>query len=120
MTHPLITDAQMRMLLENGRLSERARHEDRLFDPMPVVKLFTPDARATWLVSEIDPHEPDLAFGLCDLGLGFPELGLISLLELRALRGRLGLPIERDLHFAPDRTLSRYAEDARAEGRITV
>ncbi|WP_439331030.1 DUF2958 domain-containing protein [Mesorhizobium carmichaelinearum] len=34
-----------------------------------MVKLFTRDAGATWLLTEIDPDDPDHAFGLCDLGL---------------------------------------------------
>ncbi|MET1755530.1 DUF2958 domain-containing protein [Novosphingobium sp. RD2P27] len=44
--------------------------------PPSVIKLFTPDAQARSLLSEADPRDPDLAFGLCDLALGFPELGL--------------------------------------------
>ena len=39
--------------------------------------------------------------------------------ELRDLRGPLDLPIERDLHFA-DKTLSAYANEARAHGRIVT
>jgi hypothetical protein len=38
-------------------------------------------------------------FGLCDLG--FPELGYVSLNEMRGVRGALGLGIERDLHWRP-------------------
>lgn len=30
-----------------------------------------------------------------------PELGYFSVDELEQVRGRLGLPIERDLHFTP-------------------
>jgi hypothetical protein len=33
------------------------------------------------------------------------------------LRGKFGLPVERDRHFVPDRTLVEYAEDALALGR---
>jgi hypothetical protein len=40
-----------------------------------VVKLFTPDAGATWLLSEVDPDDVHRAFGLCDLGMDGPELG---------------------------------------------
>jgi len=29
-------------------------------DFYPVVKLFTPDANATWLLTEIDPEEEDI------------------------------------------------------------
>ncbi|TIV37049.1 MAG: DUF2958 domain-containing protein [Mesorhizobium sp.] len=88
-------------------------------DFVPVVKLFTPDAGATWLLTEIDPDDRDIAFGLCDLGLGCPEIGSVSLSELSSLRGRLGLPVERDLYFRTVRTLSDYAERARTIGRIT-
>jgi hypothetical protein len=56
------------------------------------MKLFTPDEGATWLLSELDPDEPDIAFGHCDLGLGYPELGEVSIAELESIRGPLGLP----------------------------
>ena len=52
-----------------------------------MVKLFTPDAGATWLLTEIDPDDHDHAFGLCDLGLGAPEIGWVSLGELATVRG---------------------------------
>jgi len=103
-------------LLENGEKTKAGITHD----PMPVVKLFTPDANATWLLTELDPNDPDLAFGLCDLGLGFPELGAVSLGELDELRGPLGLPVERDLYFTPTRTLAGYADAARAAGRIVA
>ncbi len=103
-------------LLANGA---KSRDTDA-FDPRPVVKLFTPDAGATWLLSELDPDDPDLAFGLCDLGLGCPELGYVRLSELDAVRGRLGLPVERDLHFRADKSLGTYADEARRKGRITA
>lgn len=89
-------------------------------DPGPVVKIFTPDASATWLLTEVDPDDEDRAFGLCDLGLGFPELGWVRFSELETVRGRLGLPIEVDRHFKPDRPLSSYADEARQASRISV
>jgi hypothetical protein len=112
----LITDEQRAHLLANGRQSL----EQENFDPAPVVKLFTPDAGATWLLTEIDPDDHDHAFGLCDLGLGYPELGWVSLSEIATVRGRLGLPVERDLHFAPQKPLSAYAREARFAGRVVV
>jgi len=110
----LITDEQRALLLANGRESIENSH----FDPRPVVKLFTPNAGATWLLTELDAE--DIAFGLCDLGQGFPELGYVSLAELESLRGRWGLPIERDLHFVADKRLSDYAREARLAGRIVA
>jgi len=108
MSHPLITDAQRAELLANGARTAAGE----TIDPYPVVKLFTPDAGATWLLTEPEPAELDVAFGLCYLGLGYPELGSVRLSEIAAVRGRLGLPVERDLFFRADRPLSRYAEEA--------
>jgi hypothetical protein len=112
----LITDDQRIVLLANGRRSL----EEEGFDPAPVVKLFTPDAGATWLLTEIDPDDMDHVFGLCDMGLGCPELGWLSLAELREVGGKLGLPVERDLHFQPDKPISAYAREARLAGRIVT
>ncbi len=89
-------------------------------DTRPAVKLFTPDAQATWLIADMDPGDPDRLFGLCDLGLGFPELGYVSLGELSRLRGPTGLPVERDLYFEPDRTLGEYAAEARSLRRVVA
>lgn len=112
----LITDEQRTQLLANGRQSL----ENENFDPPPVVKLFTPDADATWLLTEIDPDDHDHAFGLCDLGQGFPELGYVSLAELQSVRGRLGLAVERDLHFIATKSISAYAREARLAERIVA
>ncbi len=87
-------------------------------DFKPVVKLFTPDAQCAWLLTELGLD--DIAFGLCDLGLGCPELGYVSMTELRELRGPLGLPIERDEHFDADKPLSAYADEARQHGRTVT
>jgi hypothetical protein len=106
----LFTQAQLTKLHANGA--------DRDKDHAPVVKLFTPDAGATWLISEIDPQDPDYAFGLCDLGMGEPELGTIYLPEIVALRGAYGLPVERDLSATFDKPMSHYADVARANGMI--
>ena len=113
---PLLTAAQKAALLANGQ--KTANGQD--IDPKPVVKLFTPDAGATWLLTELDPADHDIAFGLCDLGLGCPELGYVSLTELASVRGKLGLPVERDRHFTPEKALSGYAEDARRAERIVT
>jgi hypothetical protein len=116
----LITQSQLAQLLANGKAQRAAIDNDQgAIDFKPVVKLFTPDAQCTWLLTELDPgHE--LAFGLCDLAMGSPELGYVSLTELRTVRGRLGLPIERDEHFDADKTLSAYADEARTRGHIVT
>ena len=113
----LLNKAQHERMLANGRHSAES---DGSIDHWPVVKLFTPDAAATWLLTETDPYDPDIAHGLCDLGLGIPEIGAVRLSEIRAVRGRLGLPVERDLHFRAEGTLSAYAERARQAGGIVA
>ena len=112
---PLITDAHRAQLLDNGAAA--ARGEMR--DPLPVVKLFTLDAHATWLLTELDPDDGDTAFGLLDLGIGTPELGHVRLSVLEGIRGPQNLDIARDLYFTPKRRLSEYARLARANGSIT-
>ena len=106
----LMTKKQREKLLANGA--------DRDGDHVPVVKLFNPCGAGTWIVTELDPEDPSVAFGLADLGFGFPELGSFSLEELSAFRGPFGLGIERDLHFDPHFSLAIYAEAARAAGHI--
>lgn len=110
----LLTETIRRQLLKNGA----NRREDK--DYPPVCKFFNPTGAATWLISEMDPEEPDILFGLCDLGFGEPELGSVRLSELESVKGPLGLGIERDIHFTGEHPLSWYADRAREAGRITV
>ena len=115
----LLTKDIRERLLSNGRRRMEAQEHDRDEpDFFPVVKLFTPDAGCTWLLTELDPEEPDIAFGLCDLGLGFPELGYVRISELEAVRGKLNLPVERDRFFEADKPLSAYATEANLKRRI--
>lgn len=87
-------------------------------DMKPVVKYFCPWGGATWLIASIE--KDGTMFGLCDLGHGCPELGYVTLWDLKAIRGPWGLTIERDLHFIADKTLTAYADEAREQGRITA
>ncbi len=116
----LLTDTQRAQLLENGRRQDPLRGTVDEMDFVPIVKLFTPDANCTWLLTELDPEDPDIAFGLSDLGLGFPELGTVRISELESLRGPMGLAIERDLYIIPSKLLAEYASEARNAGRITT
>lgn len=116
----LLTKDQHEKLLANGRKQEPVRGTPEEIDFAPVVKLFTPDAACTWLLTELDPDDPDIAFGLCDLGMGCPELGSVRISEIASIRGRFGLPVERDRHFTADKPLSAYAAEARAQQCLIV
>jgi len=112
MTQPLITDEQRAQLLANGRITAEGGDHD----PQPVVKLFTPDAHATWLLTELNIADEDTAFGLCDIGIGMPELGTVRISDLASIVGPRKQPVERDLYFTAKRTLSEYARLARING----
>ena len=115
----LITKELRRRLLQNGEIRRKLDEDGEAdSDFYPVVKLFMPDGAGTWILTEVDPDYPQTAIGLCDLGMGCPELGSVYLCELEAVRGVLGMPVERDLHFNPDFTISVYARAAWKAGRI--
>ena len=95
------------------------QNEDENKDPFPVVKLFNPVGAATWLITEMVADQPDILFGLCDLGFQSPELGYLSLSELENIRLFGALGIERDRHFTAEFPLSIYAQAARIHGQIT-
>jgi hypothetical protein len=117
----ITTNAQRERLLANG-CAQRATQDTGYggIDFQPVVKLFTLDANATWLLTEIDPDDTDRAFGSCDLGLGCPELGYVNLSELAPARGRLGPLVERDRYFEADKPMSAYVAEARAHSGIVT
>lgn len=112
---PLIADTQRAQLLANGR----ARAEGQTLDPLPVVRLFTPDAHATWLLASLDPADGDTAYGLIDLGIGMPEMGTVKLSDLASIVGPHRQPVMRDRYFQPVRRLSEYLRLAEENGSIT-
>jgi hypothetical protein len=101
-------------LLRNGDVTNRGN------DHKPVVKLFG-GSSFTWLITEMDSVDDDTMFGLCDLGMGYPELGYVSLAELESMKfPPFGLGVERDLHFKADKPLSHYTKLANQNQRIVA
>jgi hypothetical protein len=76
----------------------------------PVVKLFNPMGAGTWLITDMD--ERGIMFGLCDLGVGCPELGNVALSELEELLLPFNMGIERDIHWEADKSLMEYLNEA--------
>ncbi|MBK1724162.1 DUF2958 domain-containing protein [Thiocystis violacea] len=114
-------------LLANGQEMEPKKGTDAEPDFWPVAKLFLPGTRATWLLTELDPQDERIAFGLADLGMGFPELGSVWLPELWELNVEVPictengkqvdaaiLAVEKDCTFVGKAPLSWYAREARA------
>jgi len=110
----LITNEQRAQLLANGKMSATGR----TIDPVPVARLFTPDAHATWLLATLDPKDGDTAWGLFDIGIGMPALGTVKLSALAEIVGPRNRPVLRDLYFSATRPLSDYVRAAQLDGSI--
>ena len=110
----LITEDERRQLLAYGQ----ARAAGQTIDPLPVVRLFTPDAHATWLLAALDPTDGDTAHGLIDLGISMPELGTVKLSDLAAIVGPRQQPVMRDRYFQAVRPLSEYLRLAQENGSV--
>jgi hypothetical protein len=109
-----LTEQQRTQMLANGA----ARAQGQALDPYPVIKLYTLDAPACWLLTELDA-DGDRAYGLNDAGTGFPELGHVSLTALEGVRGPRGMRIVADPHFRARQPLSGYLADAQRDGSIS-
>jgi hypothetical protein len=112
----LITKEIEKKLLKNNEMPELFRK--------PYLKLFNPTGAATWLLSEIEYGSIDsgdaIFFGLCDLGMGEPELGSVAMQELASVKLPFGLSIERDLNWEPTKTLTEYWLESRTKGAISA
>lgn len=107
------TKQQLDKLLENGHPKNRDK------DHPPVVQVTLPFTGCVWLLSELDPEMPDIAFGLCDLGMGFPELGAVSIAEITSVRHPVfKTGVYCNPLFEPKYPMSVYAAAARSESRI--
>ena len=84
----------------------------------PIVLLRSPDESALWLLSDIHALNHDRAFGLRHAAGGIPEIGYFSIAELEGLRGAHGGRVRQVRGFRPNKTLTAYAAELWANGRI--
>lgn len=108
-----LSDEQRAVMLAYGA----ARQHGEALDPWPVLKLHTLDAGAVWLLTEL-AVDGDTAYGLCDAGVGQPELGFVRLSALAAVRGPQGQRIVADPYFRARQSLSAYQAEAQRDGSI--
>ena len=112
----LFTKVIRNKLIANHEATQEAEGDDLGHEP--VVKLFDPYGASTWLLSELDP-DTNIAFGLCDLGMGSPELGYVSIDEISEIKTPWGcLQIERDRSWTANKPLTDYASVARERMEI--
>jgi hypothetical protein len=107
----IFTEEQYKQLILQGGTPDK--------DHMPVAWIHILFNRCQWLISELNPEERHIAFGLCDLGQGFPELGYVDLNELLAA---VDIPamICNDTGFKSKYPMSVYAAAAREMSEITI
>lgn len=113
----LIRPEDIIRMMENHQRQRPVQGTKQEIDFEPVVRLYLPFSNCSWLLSEMET--PEVAFGLCDLDMGFPELGSVYLPELEELRVQ-GLRVLQDVDFKPRMTISRYADEARRKGGIVI
>lgn len=106
----LLTQADMAQLIENGRA----------YDPHPVVMLFLPYTRQCWLLSEVRPHDHDLAYGLHDDGRGTVREGEFHISELTEVKGKFKSSIERDHEFQAEASMKVYVDHSLISGNIVT
>ena len=73
-----------------------------------IAKFFNPMGVGTWFITEAEKQENGdyEMFGYCHLGDDeMAEFGYVMLSELQAIKGHLGMGIERDLYLPKDCTL---------------
>lgn len=103
--YPLLDDES------RNKLPQLYSQESKGLAALAQVKFFTPDSGWTWYATEGSPVDIDgnydtekqkVDFIFFGLVAGHEvELGYFVLSELEAVRGPMGLPIERDLYFEP-------------------
>lgn len=90
------------MKLLTKELEERFKQvgsQEEVKDPIILAKFFNPTGIGNWFATEFNPDDK-IFFGYVSLfGDYNDEWGDFSLEELETFKGRLGLGIERDLHF---------------------
>lgn len=106
-----MTKAAEAKMIKNHERAERDGGGS--MDDKPVIKLFNPVGNAYWFLSEYDP-ETRCFFGLCDLGMGYPEMGYVSRDELEGLRLVAGLRIERDMYWTPSESFNELMAKRKA------
>ena len=90
-----LTELQRDQMLVNGM----ARARGQGCDPYPVVKLYTPGADATWVLTALDA-DGDRAYDLIDVGTGFPKVGEVSSMR-KGIKEAGGLPAVVEANYTP-------------------
>ncbi|MCB4859591.1 DUF2958 domain-containing protein [Sphingobium sp. PNB] len=115
-----LTDALKEELLTAGKRQAEAdaRAESCALPILTCLRL----SGSSWLLASVCPDDPDMAYGLCHVAGGVPELGYIRLSELAGLRNSNGIGVFEDPMFknADRLDVRRYADMAAITGQIAL
>jgi hypothetical protein len=111
---PLLTDFQRARLEANGRAQAAVKGTIYEIDLDPVVRLVDHETGSVYLLTEIDPDQPQKAWGLCLRDPDYPEphMGQVDLLKLTATEKATVLTVDRS--FTPSAPVSDYLFRAQA------
>ena len=114
MSYRFLPNKIHKVLISNARFNT-----DECQHIVPILKLFTPDDNGVWLFVKTMKNNPHVAYGLIDVGQGNPNMGYVDLRLLASARGKMGLPIERDINFVPRYPLWVYQTASTFDGEYT-
>ncbi|GAA3913589.1 DUF2958 domain-containing protein [Chitinophaga oryziterrae] len=98
----LFTNTQYQQLLQNGS------NKIKRWDLHPVAKLTMPGHAFSWLLTDIDPQDPNVGYGLYIEFDGFIAYGSVDLKELLTIKDEMGFGIENDPSFNAKFSLEVY------------
>lgn len=84
------------------------------YEHMPVIKLFSENVNCTWILSDINHENQNMAYGLVDSGDGFPRMEDVEISYLENIED-----VKMDESFNPLYTIYTYEEAAKMCGKIT-
>jgi hypothetical protein len=105
---------QLQGLAENAKILAA----DPGADLIPVARLFHSMCSWSWLLLARNPDEPQVAYGIADLGTGSVEIGLIDLEEVRQIPSVIGTGVQVDRWWSPGARASGYLANAASTGRL--
>lgn len=113
---PFLTRTLCSKLQANWRSGLRAEKAGKEFDPVPVCKLDAPWQMTSWYLTEQDPDNPDIVFGLeVDRLRQVAAFNEFSISDFRTYGGPAGERVERDYSAELRKTVGTLFEEAEAE-----
>lgn len=105
------TNEQKKVLFKNGKGANSGKNH------IPVVELKVGKLGYRFLITELDPQEPQYAFGLCDYNTDL-QIGLVNLLDLERKATEKGAKLEIRSAFTGKYNLAVYCKAAFDFGTI--